>query len=176
MRIRMRRWVVACVAICAGAFSLNGCGELTEDTSSQPQQQATPAPPPPPPIAGDTAEIVADSNVVGSSPAEVAQERVKADVGVGVKGRRLEDERLVQTIVQPAVSLFRARERVVFQIQIPQAMQLYEAMHGKKPATEEEFFSQIVKANNLQLPELPPGQRYVYDPEKAQLMVERPAR
>ncbi len=32
----------------------------------------------------------------------------------------------------------------------------------------------IIKANGIALPELPAGQKYVFDPEQAQLMVERP--
>ena len=36
-------------------------------------------------------------------------ERVKAEAGVGIKGQRLEDERLVQMIVTPASALFRTR-------------------------------------------------------------------
>ena len=33
----------------------------------------------------------------------------------------------------------------------------------------------IIKENQIKLPELPFGQRYVYDPKKEQLMVEKPA-
>jgi hypothetical protein len=104
------------------------------------------------------------------------KERVEAQVGVGKKGRRLEDERLVQTIVTPAVALFRTRERLVFEVQIPQALKMYEALNGKKPATHDEFMEQIVQANKIPLPTLPSGHRYVYDPQTGQLMVERPAR
>jgi hypothetical protein len=32
----------------------------------------------------------------------------------------------------------------------------------------------IINTNNLHLPTLPPGQRYVYDPIKGELMVEKP--
>jgi hypothetical protein len=54
-------------------------------------------------------------------------------------------------------------------------MQLYEATNGKKPTTHEEFMEQIIRANQIVLPELPAGQRYVYDPETGELMVEKPA-
>ncbi len=83
---------------------------------------------------------------------------------------------MVKAIVAPAVALFRTRERAVFEIQIPHAMQLYEALNGKKPVSEEEFFEKIIKTNQIKLPTLPEGQRYVYDPKKGELMVERPAR
>jgi hypothetical protein len=53
-------------------------------------------------------------------------------------------------------------------------MRLYNGSHGTNPKTHEEFMSQIIEANNIQLPDLPSGQEYVYDPEKAELMVQRP--
>jgi len=71
---------------------------------------------------------------------------------------------------------FRAQERIVFEIEVPQALNLYKAVNGKGPQTHEEFMEKIIKANNIKLPELLPRERYVYDPEKEQLMVEQPAR
>lgn len=102
-------------------------------------------------------------------------ERMKAQVGVGVKGRRLENKDLVQTIVTPARALFRTQERLVFEVQIPHALQLFDATNGRKPNSQDEFFQQIIKANNIKLPELPAGQKYIYDPQAGELMVERPA-
>ena len=103
-------------------------------------------------------------------------ERVKAQVGVGVKGRSLENKELVQAIVTPARSLFATRERLMFEVQIPKAMDLFAATNGRKPNSQEEFWQQIIEANNLKLPELPEGQRYIYDPQAGELMVERPAK
>ena len=34
----------------------------------------------------------------------------------------------------------------------------------------------VIKANQIKLPVLPPGHKYVYDPATKQLMVERPKR
>ncbi len=64
---------------------------------------------------------------------------------------------------------------MVFEIQVPHALQLYEATNGRKPATHEEFMEQIIKANQIELPELPAGQRYIYDSQTGELMVEKPA-
>ena len=36
-------------------------------------------------------------------------------------------------------------------------------------------WAKIIKANNIHLPELPDGDRYMYDPKTEQLMVESPA-
>lgn len=103
--------------------------------------------------------------------AEVSEPQ-RAEVGVGRQGRSLDDETGVgRMIAQPAVSLFAVRERVVFEIQIPQAMQLFEATEGRKPKSHEEFMQRIITANQIQLPELPAGSEYRYDPEKGELWV-----
>ena len=43
-------------------------------------------------------------------------------------------------------------------------MKLYKASEGNCPKTQEEFMDKIIKENNLQLPTLPAGQSYFYDP------------
>jgi len=57
---------------------------------------------------------------------------------------------------------------------VPHALQLYEASNGAAPKTHDEFMENVIKANQIKLPVLPPGHKYVYDPETKQLMVERP--
>ena len=41
----------------------------------------------------------------------------------------------------------------------------------KTPKDYDEFMSQIIKRNNIQLPVLPGNRRYQYDPEKFELVV-----
>jgi hypothetical protein len=94
-------------------------------------------------------------------------------VGVGAKGRGL--DQLKGPLVTPAKAYFTMREKTIFQIQIPHAMQMYEALQGSAPRTHEEFMAKIIQDNQIKLPDLPPGQRYVYDPQAKELMVERPA-
>ena len=59
-------------------------------------------------------------------------------------------------------------------MQMDEAMKLYKATEGHAPRTQEEFMDKIIKANSLQLPKLPEGHRYVYDPSTEKLLVERP--
>ena len=68
-----------------------------------------------------------------------------------------------------------SQERVVFEITVPHAIQLYEATKGMRIKTSEEFMEHIIRANQIQLPELPAGQRYIYEPLSGELMVEKPA-
>ncbi|MGM0488259.1 MAG: hypothetical protein ACQESR_16030 [Planctomycetota bacterium] len=169
---------VSCVA--GVGLGVVGCSSQTGpgDQETGGRTQSTDAPPKPPVL--ESADAPATGEHSDKKPAMRSKKKesvpVKARVGVGKKGRRLEDERLARTIVTPAVSLFRTRERMVFEVQIPKAMKLYKASNGKLPETEKEFFEHIIKANQIKLPTLPDGQRYVYDPRKGQLMVERPAR
>ncbi len=97
----------------------------------------------------------------------------KAQVGVGAKGRDYGGPGLVTTPVQV---YFRTGDRIAFEIQIPSAMKLYKASHDNKgPKTHEEFMNVIIKENGVQLPELPEGDEFVYDPKTEQLMVRHPA-
>jgi hypothetical protein len=101
------------------------------------------------------------------------EETVKADIGVGIKGRSL--DQYEGAVVTPAKAYFTVREKVVFQIQIPHAMQLYQAENGDPPKSHEEFMEKIIMANGIKLPELPPDARYVYNVEEQELKVVRPA-
>lgn len=98
---------------------------------------------------------------------------MKADVGVGIKGRSLDPHEGV--LVTPAKAYFAVREKVVFQIQIPQAIQLYKA-ENPIPLTFDEFKLNILDPNKIKLPPLPPGHTYEWDPEQEQLMVKRPVK
>lgn len=129
---------------------------------------------PPETEASGELETAAANGPVLNEP--VVMERVKAEAGVGERGRSLENETGVgKMIAEPAKALFSFEQKAVFDIQIPQAMQLFKAMQGRDPESHDEFMEKIVKANRLQLPKLPEGHKYVYDTDSSQLMVERPA-
>jgi hypothetical protein len=132
------------------------------------------------PVLPDTSTPAASPSPAAASPPATppaaAQQKPttvqkKAEVGVGKKGRGYGKG----VIVTPIASLFAVRERMVFDVSIPEAMKLYKAMEDRAPKTHEEFMEKIIKANNIKLPELPQGHRYKYDPKTEQLMVESPA-
>lgn len=110
------------------------------------------------------------ANQAAAPPAE-QPDRVKAEVGVAKRGRGYGGG----IITEPIRARFRVEEGLRFNVQIKQAMDLYKATNEHYPKTHNEFMEQIVKANNIPLPELPPGEQYVYDPATAELMVARPA-
>ncbi len=146
------------MAILVGAvgFASTGCG--SGDSAPQPTTSLKPLTPAAP----------------EEKPAEPAAPPVmvqkKATVGVGEKGRDYEPG-LVTT---PVKAYFTAKEEIAFNIQIPNAMKFYKAQFESYPKSHEEFMEKIIKANRVELPELPAGHSYVYDPETATLMVEHP--
>lgn len=108
------------------------------------------------------------------SPAQATQP-VKAGVGVGKQGRSLDNQSDLQLMVSyPAVKFFEAKERIAFEIQIPHAVNLFRATEGRFPKSHEEFMTKVVKANQIVLPELPPGRSYRFDSEKGELWVDPP--
>jgi hypothetical protein len=66
----------------------------------------------------------------------------------------------------------RVQEKVEF-LAVDQALKLYKATHGELPKSHEEFMEKVIKENQINLPELQEGDKYIYDPEKGELMVEK---
>ena len=96
----------------------------------------------------------------------------KAVAGVGKQGQMLEKHSDAQKIISgPALALFRVKQKVVFEIQIPQALQTFKALEGRMPKDHDEFMTKIVDAYHLKLPELPEGSVYRYNVEKGELWV-----
>jgi hypothetical protein len=61
-------------------------------------------------------------------------------------------------------------------IEIDHAVALFNATEGRFPANYDEFMEKIIKANNIKLPVLPYGGKYVYDEKEHSLKVVRPAK
>jgi len=142
---------------------IGGCGG---DDWKQPA--TAPAAAPAAPLAP---QLTAAQQAPASTPVPVAAGplRSKAEVGVGAKGRNYG----MGPVATPIAAYFRTKERLAFDIQIPHAMQLYKAMHDNQgPKTHEQFMKEIIQENQIRLPDLRKGDRYLYDPAKEELMVE----
>ncbi len=99
--------------------------------------------------------------------------REKAAVGMGEKGRGYGGG-IAGIITTPIHVMFTAQETITLQ-RIDEATKYYRAEHdGQPPKTQDEFMDKIIKANNIRLPTLPQGERYVYDPKTGELMIEKP--
>ena len=134
-----------------------GCDEPVDDVSAKSDGPAAntrrrPAPP---------------SGV--KSPAETktpAGRREVAKAGVGKEGR---DYKILKSLGQ----IPRTRQWKQF-IQLQEALKYYKIRHERYPSSMEELEEKILKPNFIKLPELPAGDKYVFDSEKGQLMVEHP--
>ena len=102
-----------------------------------------------------------------AQPAEMVREQAK--VGMTGKGQGYGGD----PITEPVKQLWRVQEQVVL-LQIDKALQLFEATENRKPNSHDEFMTKIIQENAIKLPQLPAGHKYVYDPAKAELQVERP--
>lgn len=167
---------------------LVGCGPgESAKPASQPAPAApsAPPPPPPPPVAkAPPAPAAQPASVVPqpspavppppvakgapSAPSNAVEK--KAAVGAGEKGHY----DTVGPIVTPIASYFAMREKLAYDIQIPQAMNLFKATEDRLPKSHEEFMQRIIKDNQIVLPQLPEGHSYIYDPKRGELMVRQP--
>lgn len=168
--------IIMLTLVCLSGFCL-GCVKVTSETTTETDAPTS--------ATGDPANM---ENMMsglpggpgsgadpGVSPAvEPEGELIRAETGVGKQGQSLQDETGVGAmIVQPARSLFAVKQRMVFDVQIPKALQSFEALQGRKPNSHDEYMN-VLKTNLIKLPELPAGQTYEYDPEQGELMVRKP--
>lgn len=152
---------------------------------AQPQPPVQPQPQPgqpTPPVAGPGTQPPMPGNVGQPTQppltAPQTTELVKAGKGVGQAGRSLDQNSGVAgIIVEPARVYFAAKERILFEDQIPKQVQLDKLQNNDKvPQTWDEFKARILDPCQIRLPELPPNQRYIWDPKEELLKVERPGR
>jgi hypothetical protein len=129
------------------------------------EQPSTPVAPPPNTTAAE------DAVTVGARSNNPDTTVIAAKRGVGKTGR-YEGSGMVVT---PIKAYFLTKQRVELELKVPQAMNLYKAEHGHFPKTVEDFNRDIIEFNQIKLPELPQGHRYIYDPEDG-LLVEKPAK
>ena len=150
-----RCWLV-CVLV---PLACAGCAPQPHPVAQAKPAESKPAPapvPPPAPVA----------------PPKVELERVKAEAGVGKKGQSLKEHEGM--VVTPVKQYFRIQQQLVFDIEVKHSLELYNATNGNYPKSHAEFMKDIIETNQIKLPELPDGHRYVYEPATHELMVERP--
>lgn len=122
-------------------------------------------------ITTDSVESVPPAGKQGTPKPAPAPTREKAKAGV--TGRGNYGSGFGGGMGTTALSTYvRVQEKVEF-LQVDQALTLYKATNGELPKSHEEFMEKVIKANQINLPKLQEGDKYVYDPEKGQLMVEK---
>lgn len=132
--------------------------------------------------AATTSETSADAATAAQPDAAGATENAaepeteyvekKADVGATGKGEYgVTSEQPMSIVTVPVSTYFKAQEMAVFRMQIPSAMNLFQASEGRYPNSEEEFMTKIIKANQIVLPKLPEGDVYFYDVQARELKI-----
>jgi hypothetical protein len=155
---------------------------------------AAPAPPGPsaaplPPetkfgvFAGDVNDLAARPAAPQAAPPPTAPEqpaqpdpnteRVKAQAGVGIKGRSLDQYEGV--VVTPVKAFFSSKERAFFDIEFPGNYRLWR-VENEAPKDFDDLKARFLDPLGLtgHLPKLPYNHKYVWDQAKEELQVERP--
>ncbi len=149
-------------ALCLGMLFCVGCGESVA----------------PPTVSEEVAaEIKAEEEK--QAEAEAAREAAGDEYEMKVAGLHatgkgeygVTSEEPMSIVTVPISTYFRAQEMAVFNMQIPSALNLFQASEGRFPASEEEFMQSIIRANQIVLPKLPEGDTYVYDVPSHTLMI-----
>jgi hypothetical protein len=141
----------------------------TQPTAAAPAAAPTA---PAPPAAAAPPQVAAAPLPDGDPAAGPGIDREKAVRGSGVKGRKYGGG----IVTEPVRQYFRLQQATVYEIQIPHAVNLFKAEHDRLPKDWAEFKREILDPASIVLPELPPGERYVWDATQGEVMVERPAR
>lgn len=152
------------LALCA----VCGCSEPIPIPDAEPTKEAAAT-------SETSADAAIDATAAGTTEgAESEAEYVekKADVGATGKGEYgVTSEEPMSIVTVPVSTYFKAQEMAVFRMQIPSAMNLFQASEGRYPNSEEEFMTKIIKANQIVLPKLPEGDVYFYDVQARELKI-----
>jgi hypothetical protein len=170
---------------------LSGCEppQPAANTSSVPAA-APGAPPALPPetkfgvFAGDVNDLAAQpaappaaqpaQPAPSTPPTDPNTERVKAQAGVAAAGRSLDQHSGL--VVTPVKAFFAGKERAFFDIEFPGNYRTWRVQEDRAPKDFDELKAKFLDPLGLtkHLPKLPPNAKYVWDPEKEELQVERP--
>lgn len=118
----------------------------------------------------------------GCVPAPKAEEKPKPKPIVGQTtqnigefdpdaGEEVSDGKIELNMVTGAAGAYGPLVQKVSNIQIVQAVNLFNAAEGRYPKDHEEFMTKVIKRNNIRLPMLPHGSAYKYDVQNHALVV-----
>ncbi len=156
--------LLALCAVCGCSEPIPVPGEDAESTQAAATTSETNAD-------AATAESAAGATETAAEPEAEFVEK-KADVGATGKGEYgVTSEQPMSIVTVPVSTYFKAQEMAVFRMQIPSAMNLFQASEGRYPNSEEEFMTKIIKANQIVLPKLPEGDVYFYDVQARELKI-----
>ena len=86
-------------------------------------------------------------------------------------GEEVDDGKVELNLVTGAAGAYGPAVQKISNIQIVQAVNLFNAAEGRYPKDHEEFMTEVIKKNNIRLAMLPHGSIYKYDVENHALVV-----
>ena len=95
----------------------------------------------------------------------------KVDATVGAQGKGYGNDPIASPITTPVSEYFTARAGIDFMM-VEHDMQIWHEIHQRYPRNLDEFKKEILEPGNRELPDLFPGDVYVYDAKTGQLYVQ----
>jgi hypothetical protein len=123
---------------------------------------------------------------VGNKPAVSAKSKQDSDPIIGRRTQQIRDAEpaLKKGDAKVATTKIIAKDPITLQgnayvsiigrasqLKIQQALDLFHANNDRYPKDKDEFMAEIIKANNIALPVLPPYQDYAYDEKEHKLII-----
>ncbi len=147
---RSRALAVCLVVVTAGCEEERNPGSKPAGTGAKAQAPANSGP-----IIGQRTQDVRNAAVeLQKGGAQVGSTRIVAKDPISLQGNAY-----VSIIGQTAI------------LSIQHALDLYHATNDRFPKDYDEFMAEIIKANNIALPQLPPYQKYGYDEKEHKLII-----
>ncbi len=113
-----------------------------------------------------------EQDVAESTEPAADMEAQQALAGVGIGGQKFKNDSDFDKIMTGPISTLKHIQQLApLEIQIPHALNLFQATNGRLPKNHAEFMTEIIEFNKINLPELPPGHVYHYNKEAGQLWV-----
>ncbi|HEY2759664.1 MAG TPA: hypothetical protein VGI75_02950 [Pirellulales bacterium] len=124
----------------------------------------------PPANAEPAANQPANPTPVARDPATDPNSQ-KVDATVGAQGKGYDNNVISSPITTPVGEYFTARAGIDFMM-VEHDMQIWHEIHQRYPRNLDEFKKEILEPGNRELPDLFPGDVYVYDAKTGQLYVQ----
>jgi hypothetical protein len=146
------RWQL--LVLLAGPIVLAGCEEEPRHAGGKPAASSRPKETPGPIVGQRTQKVVEAAPALEKGNAKVASTKITAKDPITLQGNAYVSiiGRSSQLLIQQAIDLFRAN-------------------NDRYPKDFAEFMAEIIKANNISLPKLPPYQEYAYDEKEHKLII-----
>jgi hypothetical protein len=144
------QWLV----LLAGVIVSAGCEEEPRHAGGKPAATSRPKEAPGPIVGQRTQKVIEAAPALEKGNAKIASTKITAKDPITLQGNAY-------------VSIIGRSS----QLSIQQAIDLFRANNDRYPKDFNEFMAEIIKANNISLPKLPPYQEYAYDEKEHKLII-----